>query len=226
MVSTISLLTALQHGDSFFPSGAVSFSWGLETLFTEEVLVSAADVEAFIHSQLRGRWATFDRAIVVAAHRAATDEAILQKIDETVEAQNLAFEVREGSRRSGLALLQVHMKMETPGAKSYLDIVRASKNGGHLNTMQGFLWARAGMDQHETEVVSGHTICVGLLGAAVRLGAIGHIDCQRILRNASKTIDELMEVEVLPYNRTHTFTPHAEIAIMRHEVADSRLFAN
>jgi len=30
------VLVALQHGDSFFPGGAVSFSWGLEALRADE----------------------------------------------------------------------------------------------------------------------------------------------------------------------------------------------
>ena len=54
-------LALLQHGDSFFPSGAVSFSWGLETLAEDGRVATAADVAAFLEGQLRWRWATCDR---------------------------------------------------------------------------------------------------------------------------------------------------------------------
>ena len=63
-------LAVLQFGDSFFPSGAVSFSWGLEGLSDSGVVTDADAVRAFVIGQLRARWAEFDRPVVVAAHRA------------------------------------------------------------------------------------------------------------------------------------------------------------
>jgi urease accessory protein len=220
------LLSALQHGDSFFPSGAASFSWGLETLFTEGELFGADHVEAFVLAQLQGRWATFDRCVVAAAHKVSDDLNELCRIDTVVEAQTLASEMRDGSRRSGLALLRVHEKLETPGAAPYLDCVRASQAWGHLSIMQGFLWAQSGVTRSDAEAISAHALSVSLLGAALRLGAIGHIDSQRILGNLRRSIDEFMDCETLPIERVHAFTPHSEIAVMRHETVDSRLFAN
>jgi len=41
-------LAVLQFGDSFFPSGAVSFSWGLEGLFDSGVVTDADAVSAFV----------------------------------------------------------------------------------------------------------------------------------------------------------------------------------
>ena len=55
------LLATLQHADSFFPSGAVSFSWGLEALRADGLVQSADDVALFAAGQLRHRWATADR---------------------------------------------------------------------------------------------------------------------------------------------------------------------
>lgn len=226
MADAGSLLRALQHGDSFFPSGAVSFSGGLETLSMEAVLSDANVVEAFIHAQLVGRWATFDRCVVVEAFNAAGDLDKIWSIDATVEAQTLAQEMRAGSRRSGLALLHVHEKLETPRAALYRGMIRQSEGRGHLSVMQGFLWAQSGVQRDDIEAVSAHTLCVGLLGAALRLGAIGHVDCQRILANTHRSIEEIVLSDVLPMAQAHTFTPMSEIAVMRHEVADSRLFAN
>ena len=44
--------------------------------------------------------------------------------DRLVEAQTLPEELRAGSRRTGNALLSVHAKLGTPGAKDYLKRVR------------------------------------------------------------------------------------------------------
>ena len=60
-------LVLLQHGDSFFPSGAVSFSWGLETLADDGRVHSADSVSEFLVNQIRYRWATSDRAALAAA---------------------------------------------------------------------------------------------------------------------------------------------------------------
>jgi hypothetical protein len=62
-----SLLAALQHADSFFPSGAVSFSWGLEALRADGLVRTANDVALFIAGLLRHRWATGDRPLLAAA---------------------------------------------------------------------------------------------------------------------------------------------------------------
>lgn len=220
------ILAALQHGDSFFPSGATAFSWGLETLVTERIVSNAADVETLIRAQLKGRWASFDRGIVAAAYKSAGEIDEICRIDSLVEAQTLVNEIRDGSHRSGLALLQVHIKLGNLRAEPYRKLVHASEAFGNLNVMQGFLWADTEMSIDDAEVLSAHTMCVGLLGAAVRLGAIGHVDAQRILRNLHPTINELIDEPPPPLPKLTAFTPIAEIAVMRHEMADSRLFAN
>ena len=48
-------LAVLQFGDSFFPSGAVSFSWGMEGLSDSGVVTDADGVRAFVIGQLRAR---------------------------------------------------------------------------------------------------------------------------------------------------------------------------
>ena len=67
MPETQSLLGALQFADSFFPSGSIAFSWGLETLRTDGEVVSAEQVAQFLEGQLVHRWSTFDVPLLVAA---------------------------------------------------------------------------------------------------------------------------------------------------------------
>jgi urease accessory protein len=226
MTKTALLLSSLQHGDSFFPSGAFSFSWGLETLITEKNLCDAETVEQFIQSQLQGRWASFDRGIVCAAFDATEDLKELERIDAIVEAQTLAVEMRDGSHQSGLALLRVHEEIGTPRAAAYRRHVRTSAASGNLNVMQGFLWASSGVDREDIDAVSSHTLCVSLLGAAMRLGVIGHIHTQRTLASLHQTIENIVQEPPPTLDCLQAFTPMAEIAMMRHETTESRLFAN
>jgi len=219
-------LTLLQHGDSFFPSGAISFSWGLETLCAEGRVHDAESVATFLESQLRHRWATFDRGALAAAYRVAPDPVAVGGIDRLLEAQTLAAELRSGSRRSGAALLAVHEKLGTPGVADYRGVVRSGAAPGHAAAVQGLVWRGVGLDLGAAEVLSAYTLAVGLLGAALRLGVVGHIDAQRTLQRARDEIAQIVSLAAPDIQALQAFTPESEIAVMRHETADARLFAN
>jgi len=147
MPDLANLLGALQYGDSFFPSGSVSFSWGLETLHSDRMVVSAGELAGFVEGQLRHRWATCDACALTAAFRADGQLDRVAAVDDIVEAMTLATELREGSKRSGASLLNVHAKLETPGALEYRERVRKRVAHGHLPVVQGTLWRAVGMPE-------------------------------------------------------------------------------
>ena len=219
------LLASLQHGDSFFPSGAVSFSWGLETLQAEGRVTTVDEVAAFVEDQLRNRWATFDRPALAGAYQSAGDLEEVSRIDYLVEAQTLAAELRAGSRRQGAALLSVHEKLGTEGATAYRARISAGEALGHACVVQGLVWRGTGMTLPAAEAVSAHGLSVGLLGAALRLGMIGHLDAQCCLQGLRDVIARILTQKRLAPTDLRAFTPEADIAVMRHETADSRLFA-
>lgn len=219
-------LALLQHGDSFFPSGAASFSWGLETLVEEARIGAVEEVAMFLEGQLRMRWATCDRGALAAAHKAAADPAAVARIDATVEAMTLAAELRAGSRRSGRALLKVHAELGSEGAAAYAKLVSAGAAVGHAAVVQGLVWRGAGLGLAAAEALSAHSLAVGILGAALRLGVLGHIDAQRTLQKARTVVVALLQSPAPAIEELRAFTPEAEIAVMRHETATTRLFAN
>ena len=219
-------LALLQHGDSFFPSGAVSFSFGLETLCEDGRIDSAPAVASFLEGQLRARWATCDRGALVAAHRAAPDPAAVARIDTLLEASTLAAELRRGSRRGGRALLKVHTGLGTAGAAAYGALVAGGEVPGHAAAVQGLVWRGAGLDVEAAEALSAHTFATGVLGAALRLGLLGHLGAQRILQDARDLVVRLLREPAPVLDELCTSTPEAEIAVMRHETAATRLFAN
>jgi urease accessory protein len=220
------LLGALQHADSFFPSGSVSFSWGLETLHTDGVVQSADGLARFVEGQLRHRWATHDLCALTAAYRAGGDLERVVAVDQIVEAMTLATEWREGSKRSGASLLNIHSKLDTPKAAAYRERVQKRTAFGHLAVVQGMLWQAAGLPEQSCRAVSAHTVCTGLVSAALRLGMIGHVDAQKVLVHVRPVLVELLKLDAADANALHAYTPQAEIAALRHEVQDSRLFAN
>jgi urease accessory protein len=221
-----SLLGALQYADSFFPSGSIAFSWGLETLRADGEIASTEQVAQFLEGQLVHRWASFDAPVLVAAMRAGGKFDCLADLDDLVEAMTLATELREGSRRAGASLLKVHAGLGTRGAAEYRQRIAERKARGHLPVVQGLLWNATGLSEEACRAVSAHTLCTGIVGAALRLGMIGHLDAQKILLHMRPVLVELLRLPAGHAEELYAYAPHAEIAAMRHEVQDSRLFAN
>ena len=240
-MSLAATLLAMQQADSFFPSGAVAWSWGLETLVNEAVLGAQApgrrrrerardergdEVRAFIEGQVRYRWASFDRAFLRAAWRAADDLDRITRLDLEVEALTLAAEARQGSRRIGQALLGVHAALGTAAAGDYLVRVNAGQAPAHAAVIQGLVWRHLGLPLEHAEVASLHGLCTGLASAALRLGVLGHVDAQRVLAGLQSVLTQVLAAEVPEPEDASSFIPMAEIAVMRHETQDLRLFAN
>ena len=212
----MALLGALQHGDSFFPSGSVAFSQGVETLHIEGRLPDGEDVGRLLREQVLGRWAECDRAVLTAAHRAADD----------LEAATLPRELREGSCRAGAALLGVHGQLATRNAQAYQERVGRRTAPGHLAACQGLLWRGAGLSEAEAAAAAAHALCVGVLGAAIRLGAIGAVEGQRLLTAMQPALAEMLAQPPPPIEALASYAPIVELAVLRHEQIDSRLFAN
>lgn len=219
-----SLLCALQYGDSFFPSGAVSFSWGLERLREDGVLSGENDLQDFIAGQLRGRWAMIDRPVLLAAHRACPDLAEIARIDRLVESLTLPSVNRDGSRRAGAALLGAHESLVTPHVAPYYDLVKGGDAPGHLAVAQGLVLCGVGLPEDWAAAVSGHGLIVGYLGAALRLGLVGHIASQRCLAAMRELVAEILATPPCTLDDIGAFTPQSDIAAMRHDTATLRLF--
>jgi urease accessory protein len=226
MLEIQTLLCALQNADSFFPSGSVSFSSGLETLHRDGQVSSADELAAFVAGQLQHRWASCDMVAMIAAFRADGNLSEVCEVDAIVEATVLASELRDGSKRAGASLLTVHSKLGTDGAAAYRNLIRDAKAFGHLPVVQGMLWRAAGMSEDSCRAVSAHTLCTGLVSAALRLGMIGHLDAQKVLLRVRPLLVELLRLPVADREEMYAYNPATEIAAMRHEVQDARVFAN
>jgi urease accessory protein len=219
-------LALLQFGDSFFPTGAASFSWGLETLRADALVRDAAGLDAFIAAQLEHRWADFDRPAVVAAHRAGPDLDRVLAVDRQVDAGTLAREARDGGRRIGAALLKIHADLGTTGAGIYRERVLGGQAPGQMATVQGLIGAACGLDEAAACALSAYGVAVGIVSAAVRMAIVGHVDGQRILAQQRERAARLAEAPLRDAEQLQAYTPMTEIAMMRHETGSGRLFAN
>ena len=226
MIDDSTLLTALQHADSFFPSGGTAFSWGLESLCNDRNIGSADDVRGFLIGQLRHRWATCDRSFLAAAHGVVNDLDAVATLDRELEAMTLPREMREGSVRAGGALLASHDRLGTAGAGDYRKRVRDGRAPGHLPVVQGLLFAALGLDAGAAGAVSAHLLSVNVVSAALRLSVISHVDAQRILTATRPLVADLLRSPPLSVGEAGVYAPATDAAVMRHEIQTARLFAN
>jgi urease accessory protein len=90
--------------------------------------------------------------------------------------------------------------------------------------VQGLVWRTLTLDVAAAETLAGHLLCVAFVSAAVRLGCVSHIDAQQVLSGAHATLAEVLQLP--PPTDLSSFTPMADIAMMRHEVQAVRLFAS
>ena len=226
MMNDDQVFTLLQHGDSIFPSGSVSFSWGLEMLKNDNLVTSSGGVEDFIESQLHDKWGTFERVVLAHCYEHAKDLQAVIPADNLVECMTLPSELREGSKRLGSALLSTYVKLDNPVAKQYQAFIHDNKAHGHLVVSQGLLWYSIGLPKNPVLTLSAYNFCTSALSAALRLGLISHIDFQMTLTRLGKSISKILTWPVPEIEEIHGFTPVSDIASMRHEKSETRLFIN
>jgi urease accessory protein len=138
----------------------------------------------------------------------------------------LPRELREGATRAGGALLGIHERLGTTGARDYRGWVRAGEAPGHLPVVQGLLLAGVGLDERVASTVSAHALSVGVVSAALRLSVIAHVDAQRILAAVRGLLADLLAAPVRDVAQATVYTPATDVAAMRHETQTVRLFAN
>jgi urease accessory protein len=97
---------------------------------------------------------------------------------------------------------------------------------GHLPVAQALLWGALGFSETEATEVSAYSLVASLGAAAIRLGLIGHVDAQKAIAGMAAVVEEIVNRPAPELGDAAAFTPATEIAAMRHEVAEHRLFAN
>jgi urease accessory protein len=222
----LATLRAIWQADGAFPSGAFAFSYGLEGAIALHGKMTAHEFEQLVMTILRQRWASYDRIAVLRAFRANGDLAAIAAIDREVEASTMVEALRNGSRRNGASFLASHASLGDELARALRDAVRRGECLGHIAVMQGAVWSAAGLTEQLAQLTSGYSVASGLIAVAVRLGAIGALRGQAVLKACLPLIEELASLPTPDEMAMESFIPFLDIASARHAQADLRLFAN
>lgn len=222
-------LDCLQIIDSFFPTGAYAYSSGLETYAQAGIIRDRASVVELLASFLKFSIIPMD-CVIIRELSWAEDKNLLQRaqyFDQLIQAAKAPKELRESSHAVGRSFLKICCELfEYPIVQEYSNMVEKRECYGHYPV--GFsLVARAiGLSPQVAILAYINNWTVNMVSCCIRLGILGQIDGQRIIRDMRNHYVPLVESS-LPENvqkEPCSFVPALSIRQMQHERLYSRIF--
>src|SRR5215470_11988275 len=178
-----SLARLLQFGDSMFPIGGFSFSCGLESAVQTGVVNDRATLHAFARTALE-QAARGDGIALIAAHRAAVagDVDALIAIDRQVFARKPSEETRTMSTRMGRKFTEIGVEVVgAPLIRTWLARIAEGATPGCYPVALAVNFAVQSLPAHAAFLVHHYGLATAILGAAMRLMRVSHVDTQGIL---------------------------------------------
>jgi urease accessory protein len=227
--AALRLARMLQFGDSMFPIGGFAFSSGLESAVQKRVVTDAASLEGYARTAVE-QAARGDGIAVIHAHRAASAGGLdeVTRIDQLVYARKLSGETRTMSIRMGkkFAEMGAHV-VGTPLIAEWRARIDAGATPGCYPVALAVNFAAQGLPERETFVVHQYGVAATVLGAALRLLRVSHVDTQRMLYALAADADVAFEdASGAELCDMAGFAPLTEILAAVHVKAHVRLFMN
>ena len=222
----------MQLADSFFPSGMFGMSGGLESFVKHDKIKTDRDVLKFILHQIHFQIAPCDCVVLSETMVAAQNNDILKiiNIDNRFFSMKLVKEIRNASVRSGQQMLNCATYMLSPNNKN--KFVRKFQNKIESKQAVGTYPVCLGIAAHCLQISRQSAIrmmlysySVSVIGAALRLGIIQHLNGQWILMQLAEDINTLSKtITQKSISDIWQLTPFTDILQMVHEHDDSRMF--
>jgi urease accessory protein len=227
--NTGSLARLLQFGDSMFPIGGFSFSCGLESAVQTGVVSDRVTLHAFARTALE-QAARGDGIALVAAHRAAMadDVEALIATDRQVFARKPSDEVRTMSTRMGRKFTEIGVEVVgAPLIRTWLARIAEGATPGCYPVALAVNFAVQGLPARAAFLVHHYGLATTILGAAMRLMRVSHVDTQGILYDLNAGVDAAYETaSAARLSDMAGFAPLSDILAAVHTKAHVRLFMN
>jgi urease accessory protein len=221
------LARILQFGDSMFPIGGFSFSCGLESAIQKGVVTDAATLHAFVRTAVE-QAARGDGIALIAAHHAAaaSDIDALIRIDEQVLARKLSDEMRTMSVRMGKKFAEMGVQViGTPLLCRWRECIESAITPGCYPVALAVNFAAQDVPAREAFIVHQFGLAATILGAALRLMRISHVETQKILYELNGRAEAAHEVAAAArLSDMSGYAPLTEILAAVHAKAHVRLF--
>ena len=223
------LARALQFGDSMFPIGGFAFSGGLESAIQTRVVTDAETLQEFARTAVE-QAAMGDGIALIHAHRAAAEGDVgeLVRIDGRAYARKLSAETRTMSVRMGKKFAEMGVAViGAPLLHAWLGRIETGHTPGCHPVSLAVNFAVQGLPARDAFVVHQYGVAAMILGAALRLMKVSHVDTQRILYRLDVGADAAYEAAAaVGLDDMAGFAPLTEILAAVHVKAHVRLFMN
>lgn len=193
-----------------FPIGAFAYSQGMETAMVGGVLRDAAGVESWVRATLRFGTPRMDAVIAAHARAGADPDMLAALILSFASCAERETELLEQGRAFGALIGHIWAQ---PVAVLPLPVA------------VGLATARLNLPTAEVLALFLHGAAAQMVSAATRFLPLGQSESQAILSRLAPLIIALAEeCAIAPLDSLASFTPGADMAAMRHETLEVRIF--
>lgn len=221
----------MQLADSFFPSGMFGMSGGLESFVKHDKIKTKRDILQFIRQQIHFQLAPCDCVVLYEAMIAAQNNDIsrIVDIDNRFFSMKLIKEIRNASVRSGPQMMNCVIYMtsnkENKFARKFQSKIESKQSEGTYPVCLGISANCLHISKQSAVKMMLYSYSVSVIGAALRLGIIQHLDGQWILTCLEEEINILIkDIPRKSLNDMWQLTPFTDILQMEHEHDYSRMF--
>lgn len=218
----------LQTADALFPTGAYAHSLGFEEAVRLGAIRDERTLGNFLQQQIAPALERQELPYLRLAAEAAriSDLQELCALDAEISAWKLASETRNASIQLGVRRLKaLRVISASPLLVAYGECITNETARGHHLTVCGVQAALENIPLEAALAAYFYQALAAVCGAALKLIRIGQDGCQRVLREACTDADGVIQRSlVITREDAGWFNPLLEIASMRHERANERLF--
>lgn len=222
------LLALLQFGDSNFPSGAFSHSFGLETYIQEGTIHDKETFFSWIRMFLEKQLAATDGLACRLTINALRQNRIheIWVLDRKLFMQNIPKETRQANRRIGERLIKMGMDLYSiPLLAEYQMKIKKREAYGHPAIVFAMISQFLKIDQRQIMLAYLYSTVGTLVQNAVRGIPLGQTAGQQVLLELHPYLVETVKhINRMDEDDFGAVAPGIEISQMRHERLHVRLF--
>lgn len=227
---SIEELSIMQLCDSFFPTGMYTMSNGLEALFYSKKKVKDANglrdlIKVYIEYQI----GPADCAALGSSYEYAqgSDLQKLLEVDEMLFSMKLIRETREATTRSGIQLLRCVSSFifNHEILNKYQKAIKVKQASGVYAVALAVVSSALRIPKRKAGLMMLYAFSVSLVGAALRLGMIQHLEGQRIVHELKPSMLNTVKNNIdRPLTGMWQFVPDIDIIQITHERMGSKMF--
>jgi urease accessory protein len=223
-------ISIMQMSDSFFPTGMYTMSNGLEALFyVRKVVNDPNSLRDLIRIYLEYQIGPADCTALGNSYEYSkkTDIEMLSGVDQTLFSMKLIREIREATTRSGTQLIRTVSSFisDSEVLNGYGEAIKRKEAYGVYAVALAVVCSALGISKQNAGLIMLYSFSVSIVGAALRLGVLQHIEGQRIIHELKPTIVKTVLQNIdRPVTSMWQFAPDIDILQIAHEKMDSKMF--